>query len=58
MLHTSSRARPLRRSTVLQLSPDGTIERYFVDTLWPIVLPDGSLIVEHDHQLVRLTPPG
>ena len=44
---------------LLELSPDGTIERYFVDTPGPTdVLPDGSLIVEHDLQLVRLTPPG
>lgn len=56
VLHTRGRA--AQAINVLQLSPDGTIERYFVDTLWPIVLPDGSLIVEHDHQLVRLTPPG
>jgi hypothetical protein len=38
--------------------PDGTIERYFVDYQWPLtVLPDGSLIVEHNLQLIRLTPP-
>lgn len=43
---------------LLELSPDGTIERYFVDTLPPIVMPDGSLIVEHKSQPVRLTPPG
>ena len=42
---------------MLELLTDGTIERYFVDG-WPAtVLPDGSLIVEHDLQLVRLTPP-
>jgi hypothetical protein len=46
-------------SNVIELSPDGTVERYIVDTLLPpMVMPDGSLIVEHDHQLVRLTPPG
>ena len=44
-------------ANLLELSPDGTIERYFVDTESPIVLPDGSLIVEHNAQLVRLTPP-
>jgi hypothetical protein len=43
---------------LLELSPEGTIRRYFVDTTWPpIVLPDGSLIVEHDAELVRLTLP-
>ena len=43
---------------LLDLSPEGTIRRYFVDTTWPpIVLPDGSLIVEHDAGLVRLTLP-
>ena len=41
---------------VFELSTDGTIERYFVDS-WPTVLPDGSLIVENHFQLVRLTPP-
>jgi hypothetical protein len=45
---------------LLELSPDGTIERYFVDmsqASLPLILPDGSLIVEHNRQLVRLTPP-
>jgi hypothetical protein len=43
---------------VLELLPDGTIERYFVDTVEPpVVLPDGSLIVVHNSQLVRLTAP-
>lgn len=43
---------------LLELSPDGTIERYFVDTAWPpMVLPDGSLIIAHNDQLVGLTPP-
>lgn len=45
-------------ANVLELLPDGTIERYFVDSVWPsTVLPDGSLIVEHNLQLIRLTPP-
>ncbi len=42
---------------LLVLSPDGTTERYFVNTERPMVLPDGSLIVEHNLQLFRLTPP-
>ena len=41
---------------VLYLLTDGTIQRYFVDTWSTAVLPDGSLIVEHDLQLFRLTP--
>jgi hypothetical protein len=43
---------------LLELLPDGTIERYFVDK-FPVraVLPDGSLIVDHNLDLVRLTPP-
>jgi hypothetical protein len=41
---------------LLELSTDGTIERYFVDS-FPTLLSDGSLIVEHNLQLVRLTPP-
>ena len=36
VLHTSSRGPAAQAINVLQLSPDGTIERYFVDTLWPI----------------------
>jgi hypothetical protein len=45
-------------ANLLELLPDGTIERYFVDYQWPwTVLPDGSLIVEHNLQLIRLTPP-
>jgi hypothetical protein len=41
---------------LLELLSDGTIERYVVD--WSAeVLPDGSAIVEHNGQLVRLTPP-
>ena len=44
-------------TNVLQLSPDGSIGRYFVEPA-PIVLPDGSLVVEYGAQLVRLTPPG
>jgi hypothetical protein len=43
---------------LLVLSPDGSAERYFVDTdARPMVMPDGSLIVEHNLQLIRLTPP-
>jgi hypothetical protein len=49
---------------LLELLPDGTIEDYVVgDTLLshrvgmlPMVLPDGSLVVEHNLQLVRLAP--
>ena len=41
---------------MIELLPDGTIERYFIDG-GAKVLPDGSMIVEHDHQLVRLAPP-
>jgi hypothetical protein len=52
---------PEETINLLELLPDGTIERYFVDLVSSIrpstVLPDGSLIVEHDAQLVRLTPP-
>jgi hypothetical protein len=44
------------RVTVFELLPDGTIERYFIGQ-GPKVLPDGSMIVEHDHQLIHLTPP-
>jgi hypothetical protein len=41
---------------LIELSPDGTIGRYVTDR--PLaVLPDGSVIVDHNHQLVRLTPP-
>jgi hypothetical protein len=43
------------RANLFELLPDGTIERYFVNG--NVVLPDGSLIVEHNVQLVRLTPP-
>jgi hypothetical protein len=43
-------------TNVLELSPDGSIGRYFVESA-PIVLPDGSLVVEYGAQLVRLTPP-
>ena len=42
---------------VLNLSTDGTIQRYVIDAWSTAVLPDGSLIVEHDLQLFRLTPP-
>ena len=42
---------------LLYLSTDGTIQRYFVNVWSTAVLPDGSLIVAHDHQLFRLTPP-
>jgi hypothetical protein len=42
--------------TVLELSPDGTIERHVFDHP-PLVLPDGSLIVKQDSELVHLTPP-
>ncbi len=50
---------------LLELLPDGTIDHYvigsalsssLVSLLLPAVLPDGSLIVEHNLQLVRLTP--
>lgn len=44
------------RANVFELLPDGTIERYFTGP-FPKVLPDGSMIVEHDLQLIRLTPP-
>jgi hypothetical protein len=47
-------------SNLLELSPDGTIHRHYVDAAWPLsnaILPDGSLIVEHNVQLVRLIPP-
>jgi hypothetical protein len=54
VLHTSDQvAQPIN---LVELSPDGSIGRYFVEPA-PIVLPDGSLIVEHNDQLVRLTPP-
>jgi hypothetical protein len=42
--------------TVLELSPDGAVYRYVVDGP-PRVLPDGSLIVKQDSELVRLIPP-
>ncbi len=47
---------------LLELLPDGTIEHYefgrTLRALWPsAVLPDGSLIVEHELQLFRLSPP-
>jgi hypothetical protein len=43
---------------VRYLSTDGTIKRYyFLDSAPASVLSDGSLIIEHDGQLVRLTPP-
>jgi hypothetical protein len=42
--------------TVFELLPDGTIERHLIDG-GAKVLPDGSMIAEHDHQLVRLAPP-
>jgi hypothetical protein len=46
---------------LLELSPDGTIERYDIGELPLAILPsavqsDGSLIAIHDLQLVRLTP--
>ncbi len=44
-------------SNLLELSPDGSIGRYFVDRP-AIVLPDGSLIVEYSTRLVRLRPAG
>ena len=54
VLHTSDQdAQPIN---LLELSPDGSIGRYFVEPA-PIVLPDGSLVVEYGAQLVRLTPP-
>jgi hypothetical protein len=57
-----------QQTNLLELSPDGTIGRYFVEPAEDalpggfrlpraIVLPDGSLVVEHGAQLVRLTPP-
>jgi hypothetical protein len=50
------------KGNLLELLPDGSIERYWVDLRWSslllqTVLPDGSMIIEHDHQLIRLTPP-
>lgn len=43
-------------ANLFELLPDGTIEGYFVPR--PLaVLPDGSLIVEHNLELIRLTPP-
>jgi hypothetical protein len=44
---------------LLELLPDGTIEHFVIGrTMRPsAVLPDGSLIVEHNLELVRLTPP-
>jgi hypothetical protein len=47
-------------TTVFELSPDGAIHRHEPDDGWPLlnaILPDGSLIVEQDLQLVRLIPP-
>jgi hypothetical protein len=45
-------------ANLFELLPDGTIERYFVGNTWPLtLLPDGSLIVEHNLQLIRITPP-
>ena len=46
---------------LLELLPDGTIEHYLIASTpsapGPALLADGSLIVEHNFQLVRLTPP-
>jgi hypothetical protein len=47
---------------LLELLPDGTIERYVVNSPAamlpaPVLLPDGSVIDEHNGQLVRLPPP-
>ena len=49
---------------LLELLPDGTIEQYVISRtlfsnwvgLSSAVLPDGSLVVIHNLQLVRLTP--
>jgi hypothetical protein len=42
---------------VSYLSTDGAIQHYSLD-IWPSkVLPDGSLIVVHNRELIRLTPP-
>jgi hypothetical protein len=41
---------------LVELLPDGTVERYIVPGVY-VVLPDGSVIVEHNSQLIRLTPP-
>ena len=52
------------QSKLVELLPDGTIDHYVIGStllsrhvgLLPAVLPDGSLVVEHHLQLVRLTP--
>jgi hypothetical protein len=41
---------------LLELLPDSTTERYVVP-FTRTLLPDGSVIVEHNSQLIRLTPP-
>jgi hypothetical protein len=41
---------------LVELLPGGTIERYVVPYT-TVVLPDGSVIVDYDSQLIRLTPP-
>jgi hypothetical protein len=43
---------------LFELLPDGTIERHVTDNAWPLmaVLPDGSMIVEYNRELISLTP--
>jgi hypothetical protein len=49
--------------TLYELLADGTVERYTIGsyvgpTAWPVaLLPDGSVIVQHDRQLIRITTP-
>ena len=45
-------------ANVFELLPDGTVDRYLVAIDgWLTVLPDGSLIVGDNLELVRLVPP-
>jgi hypothetical protein len=56
MLHDETADAPRQPRKLIEMLPDGTIERYVVP--WPTtVLPDGSVIVEQNYQLIRLTPP-
>jgi hypothetical protein len=62
--YSSSSNETAQQIKLLELLPDGTIEQYGIARamlprvgLLSSVLPDGSLLVQHNLQLVRLTPP-
>jgi hypothetical protein len=55
MLHDLTFDGPRQPVNLIELLPDGTIERYVVPR--GTVLPDGSIIIEQNDELIRLTPP-